>query len=216
MKTKSGKLCILNKYFYIAAAIFINSVSFDFLSAADLERASGDVDLVLYGGKYTDTNFSQIILHGKTNYKESYIAAGALNYRLEPRIRSIFFESEGQIVKHAGVMNHHELNGVLIARYHFSFMPASFAFGEGLSIASKTPELENRLKDIMALRFEDRERSKPVLNYFLFELDFSLPVVMHDPRIFIRLHHRSGVFGTYCSKTCGSNFITYGIKIGTD
>jgi len=216
MKVGCKKFCMFFRLFYMSVTLFFCSAPFDILSAADFERAVGDIDIVLYGGKYTDTNFSQIMLHGKTDYKESYIAAGALNYRLESQLRSIFFESEGQIVTHSGAMNHQELNGLLIARYHFSFLPASFAFGEGLSIASKTPELENRLKDLMALRFEDRERSKPVLNYFLFELDFSLPVVMHDPRVFIRLHHRSGVFGTYCPKTCGSNFITYGIKIGTD
>ena len=180
------------------------------------EPSRGKIDFSMYGGKYTQTDFAYILFRQQTEYMESYLAVGALNYLLDTKIRALNFETEGQIVKHFGFMQHSEVNGVLIARWPgFLSLPLSIAFGEGLSLASKRPRLEELEKNIFLMRFNSQKTS-PLLNYLMVELDFPLAELPHDPRLFFRIHHRSGVFGLYCPPTCGSNFITYGVKFSLD
>lgn len=171
-------------------------------------------DLLLYGGKYTDTNLGQILFRGKTDFRESFLAVGALNYQIGYSLREFHFESEGQLGVHFGEMNHLELNGLFIVRRPASpvFPALSLAMGEGLSLATENPELENPHDNLN----RRREKSSSLLNYLMFEMDYALPAYRYDPRLFFRIHHRSGAFGTYCPPTCGSNFITYGVKFSLD
>ena len=170
----------------------------------------GKLDFVFYGGQFADNDLHSIVLDLKNHPRESYLLAGALNYQLEARLRNIQFETETQVVKHFGEMGHMELNGVLIARglRFIPGLPLTLAFGEGLSFATANPELENP-RDLLGQRLE---RSRPLLNYLLIELDYPLENYQNDTRVFFRIHHRSGVFGLYCPPTCGSNFLTYGVK----
>lgn len=173
-------------------------------------------DLIMYGGIYTATDFSKIVTKFETDYKPSYLAAVALNYETPARLRSLRFETEGQIVQHSGWMDHMEYNGVLVARWHSThpYLPISLAFGEGLSYATEIPSVENREIDYGKLQLF-RQESNRWLNYFYLEMDVALPVFQEwNPRVLLRIHHRSGVFGTYCEYICGSNFITYGVKMG--
>jgi hypothetical protein len=173
-------------------------------------------DIIAYGGIYTATDFSKIVTRLETDYKPSYLAAVAINYETPARLRSLRFETEGQIVQHSGWMDHMEYNGVLVARWHsiHPYIPISLAFGEGLSYATEIPSVENREVDLGKLQFF-RQESNRWLNYFYLELDVALPVFQElQPRLLFRIHHRSGVFGTYCEYICGSNFITYGMKVG--
>lgn len=173
-------------------------------------------DLILYGGTYTATDFADIIWKFETDYRPSYLSAVALNWETPARLRSLRFETEGQIVQHTGLMNHQELNAVMVARWNsfVPYLPISVAFAEGLSYASEVPSLETREVDWGKLRFVER-KSNQWLNYFYLELDYALPLYQeYHPRLLFRIHHRSGVFGTYCEFICGSNFITYGVKLG--
>ena len=179
-----------------------------------LDLDSDKVDLLFYGGKFTDTDLLPILGRQDTKYMESYLAVGGLNYKLDATLLDLNFEAEGHLAKHFGIMRHTELNGALIARWKefIPGLPISLAFGEGLSLASRRPRLEHRRINIYDLRFRG-QKTKPLLNYIMLELDYSLPDLSdYDPRLFFRIHHRSGVFGLYCPPTCGSNFITYGLK----
>lgn len=114
-------------------------------------------------------------------------------------------------------MRHVEADGVFIGRISNIFnLPISFAAGEGLSWASQNPILENRRKgfDRGAFATYDIE-SRQLLNFLIFEFDYGFKSVAYYPRLFVRLHHRSGIWGTFCppDPPCGSNFITYGFKI---
>lgn len=168
---------------------------------------------LVYGGRYSHTTLLQILLRQYTDYDDSYIFTGAYSRQLPASIRDIYFETEGQLVKHFGIMNHLEMNALLIARYYVPvhFFNLSFALGEGVSMASKNPELENFGPDILKLRTKG-ERSRPVLNYIMVEMDFGIQKYP-EIKLFTRIHHRSGIFGTYCPDICGSNFLAYGIKI---
>ena len=175
------------------------------------ERFHGEgVSLVLYGGKFTDTSFLSILFRQQTDYRESYIYTGGLSFPLEPTIRDITFETEGNLTKHDGIMQHLEMNGFLIARFRPFSLPFSVALGEGLSVSSRNPGLETWRKDILKLRL-DEQRTSPLLNYLVLEMAFGLPFT--ESSVFFRIHHRSGVFGTYCPPTCGSNFISYGVRL---
>ncbi len=198
------------------ASIYADARTGEMPGAGGRTDFRGDWDLILYGGIYTDTSVGQILGQAKTDYKPSYLSAVALNYESPARLRALRFETEGQVVQHQGLMNHQELNGVLVARWHdfMPYLPMSVAFGEGLSYATERPTLENREIDYGKSQFF-RQESNQWLNYFYVELDWRLPLFRDlHPRLLLRLHHRSGVFGTYCEYICGSNFITYGVKLG--
>lgn len=197
-------------------------------------------DVLFYGGKFTDTDLLPIVLRAKTDYKASYIGAAGIiqpsNYRL-----GIFnFETEVHSVKHFGKMNHFEINAFYVARIQSILgFPMSIAIGEGLSLASENPKLENKKKGIyfgneqtdfytgtLAISKtiwipeytriqKDSIQSRNILNYVMIELDYGFPSLEYFPRVFIRIHHRSGVFGLYCppDPACGSNFVSYGLKL---
>lgn len=179
-------------------------------------RQQGKWDLILYRGLFTDTVFAEIMTAARTDYRPSTLTTLAFNYKTDARLRQLRFESEGQLVQHEGLMDHREFNGVLVARWDrfLPFLPMSLAFGEGLSYALEKPGLEQREIDLLELQLWP-ERTSRLLNYFYVELDWELPFLgERRPRLLFRIHHRSGVYGTYCDYGCGSNFITYGFKIG--
>jgi hypothetical protein len=174
-------------------------------------------DLSFYGGKYTETDLLPIIFRQNTRYKDSNIYVLSLSKELDYRFRFFNFEVEGNIAKHDGIMNHWEMNALYIARINNLFtLPMSFAIGEGISLASENPKLENKQKGFNWDNFTFQTRtvqSRNILNFVMVELEFGKKE-SDWPRIFFRVHHRSGVFGFYCppDPACGSNFITYGIR----
>ncbi|MCB1157738.1 MAG: hypothetical protein H7A25_16210 [Leptospiraceae bacterium] len=219
--------------------ILIISLGAEENAAKEKEKSGNHLDIIAYSGLYTETDLLPILFQQKTNYKASRISVLGLNYGLSSNIRFFDFEAEGQLVKHSGLMNHLEMNVFLLARWSNLFrLPVSIAFGEGISLASKNPLLENKKKGIYiygnyfdwyeasfishqfgSLPFNtefqlDSIRSSQVLNYLMVELDFAFEFLEYYPRIFMRIHHRSGVFGLYCKPdpACGSNFISYGVK----
>lgn len=170
-------------------------------------------NFMLYRGIYSRTTLGEILTAGYTRYHPSYITVLAVNRPLGYRLWRAPLEGEGQIVRHAGIQRHLEFNGVLLARISEPFRgtPFTFAIGEGLSLATRNPDLENPRRD---LRDPDvpEETSNNFLNYLVFELEMALPLDAYDPRVFLRVHHRSGVFGIFCPPYCGSNFVSYGVK----
>ncbi len=172
-------------------------------SAADADWKR--FDLLLYGGKFNDAVFRQILLSQETDYRESYVWVAALNYELGPLVGPITIETEGQVAFHTGIQDNYEVNLLMLVRREwvwdklFSF---SLAIGDGFSLASKIPALER----------EDNPRTNIFLQYLMVEFDLGLPSVSGRPRIMMRIHHRSGVYGLHCADTCGSNFVTYGLK----
>ncbi len=181
-------------------------------AAQSSEESSNSI--VFYRGVYTRTTLFSILTQGSVEYRPSYLTVAGWNKPLEGRIRDLTFETELQLGVHSGIMKHVEVNGLLVARYELpEGFPFSFAFGEGLSVASREPDLEKYGPDVLAWRFES-QYTRRVLNYLMVEMEFTglrnsqiIPV-----RPFFRIHHRSGIYGIYCPPTCGSNFVTYGIS----
>lgn len=170
-------------------------------------------DLAFYKGQFTQTNLKNIIIDGQTSYKPSFINVATASKPLQYSIFGFATEGEGQFAYHEGIMKHIEINGLVVFRTKqlSRGLPLRFGFGEGLSLASRNPDLENSRKSILDPNTES-EYSRKFLNYLMFEIDLALPVESYKPRAFLRIHHRSGIYGIFCPPTCGSNFIAYGVK----
>jgi len=114
----------------------------------------------------------------------------------------IRLEVEGQVVKHTLGNDNYEMNGLFVTRW-IAFpwnhvLGTSFAFGAGLSLASTLPS-------------EHQIHSNPLLAYLLWELDFYAPP-LPSWQLALRLHHRSGAYGTFNGVYAGSNYVGWGIK----
>ena len=200
--------------------------------------------ITLYHGKYTETDLMAILFRQRTNYDNSYITVLGYSYPLGTNIRWVNFEVEGQVGFHSGAMKHVEVNGFLTARTPPLFgLPFTLALGDGLSLASRNPDFENKAKgfylDPIYLSFSDvymvqmqnpdfpiywfsmqldKIESRHLLNYMMVEAEWRFVSVPFQPAVFMRVHHRSGVFGLYCppDPACGSNYISYGVKFALE
>ncbi|MCB1158425.1 MAG: hypothetical protein H7A25_14710 [Leptospiraceae bacterium] len=173
-----------------------------------------DWDLSYYRGKFSDTNLGEILLQGKTKYREDYVNILALNVPIHRRLWNTSLEAEGQMGWHSGIQKHMEFNTALLARFDGAGTSAlSFAVGEGLSLATFNPDLENPRKSFFS-PYTESEYSNKLLNFLIFELQVSAPSLfkLNVPSPFVRIHHRSGIYGVFCPPTCGSNYISYGFR----
>nr|WP_232227809.1 hypothetical protein [Leptospira wolbachii] len=172
-------------------------------------------NLVMYGGIFTTTDLIPIVFRQKTDYKESYIGSLGISRPLDYRIRWFDFLWEGNVTKHFGEMNHWELNGFYIVKIDRMYgSPISLSLGEGLSLASENPKLENKAKGYYLDGLQkDAIESRALLNYMMVEISSYLPFE-RKTELFLRVHHRSGIFGLYCppDPNCGSNFVSYGFR----
>lgn len=164
-----------------------------------------DLDFLFYGGKFVDKTFRRVVFRGETDYLPSYIWVAGLNYKLGKLVGPLTIETEGQVGRHTGIQDNWEVNALVIARMEWVWENAfsfSVAMGDGFSLASEKPKLE----------IKENPSTNVFLQYLLAEIVFGLPSVSWHPRFMIRVHHRSGAFGIHCAGTCGSNFVTYGLK----
>lgn len=161
--------------------------------------------LTLYGGASAQDNIGDVYSFQATFPDDSYIAVVALTRELWRYRDWIGLEAEGQVGKHFGTMDHWEINGLLALRWHRfpwdKYLETSFAVGNGLSVATEVPDVEE----------EGDDDSQELLNYLLFELALGLPQYPQWAFV-IRLHHRSGVFGLFNGVRGGANFVCGGIK----
>ncbi|MCB1309403.1 MAG: hypothetical protein KDK30_14530 [Leptospiraceae bacterium] len=184
---------------------------------AERRRILRGWSLAYYRGQYTATDFGAVLLSADTDYKSSYIDVAALSKPVPYTFLGFPLEGEGQVVRHSGRQKHLEFNAVLIARWGdpFQGMPFSLGFGEGVSLATRNPDMENQRRTLLHANVHEEEDSRNFLNYLLVELEFGLgDFEAHRTRAFLRVHHRSGIYGLLCPPTCGSNFVSYGLRFG--
>lgn len=174
---------------------------------------ASDWSMLAYGGKWTETDLLPILFRQRTDYRGSYLWALGMNRHIR-QYDFLSVEAEGTLAGHSGAMTHGESTAAVVGRIDLP-LGIRLRAGEGLSIASRNPGLENRRFD--PLRWPlvlKSQKSSPVLNYLSFELDAGLPDGFQESRLLFRIHHRSGIFGLMCPPTCGSNFISYGVRLG--
>lgn len=142
------------------------------------------------------------------NLRSSYLYNASVGRewgRPIPSVDSLYLDFEGQLGFHTGQQDHTEVAAAAILRWeHFPWdeeLDTSFAVGEGLSWASSVPQREKR---------SDRG-SAQLLNYVLFDVSVS-PWKRKRWEGFFRVHHRSGVFGTFSDVYGASNLVGFGIR----
>lgn len=165
----------------------------------------------IFSGRLNEDSLGDT-LAGEASYPGSVLAGMAVSRKFDsvkawfgPLRDKLDFELEVQAVKHFGVQEHWEANGLIVLRWlpfpWDDVLDTSFALGEGISHAFDVPELE-------AIGREDTPKT---LNYLLFELAFS-PPESPEMAFVVRLHHRSGVFGLVDGKRDASNAIAMGVR----
>ena len=119
------------------------------------------------------------------------------------RYKQLRLEVEGQVGKYFGQEHQWQLNGLLIAHWHWfpwnKYIDTTLAVGDGISYNTEISKIEK----------EDDEDAGLWLNYLMFELTSGLPKYPQWD-VVVRIHHRSSIYGL--AGAGGSNFLTAGIK----
>ncbi len=159
----------------------------------------------IYVGQATDNHLTAMVTEG-TGFMDYYLVSIGLGREIWRYRDCISFEWEIQIAEHYGHQSYEEYNAMLVARWlkfpWDRYLDTSFGFGEGLSYASETPEVEIKNYDDKVSRF---------LNFLKFEIAVNLPSTPEWVG-FVQIYHRSGVFGTFNGVTGASNFIGLGLR----
>lgn len=190
------------KAFRVAITVLVLAVfATPFPAAAD---TGGDWAVTAYGAVQTHSDLWEMF-HNPDFENNYHFLAVALSRRIHSLSRHLDLEVEGQAVKHFGDQNHWEFNALLALRWNTfpwdSYLDTSFAFGNGVSYATRTPRIEE----------VQHEKTHAFLDYMLFELALSLP---QEPRwsLVWRIHHRSGAFGLFNGVHGASNALGMGLK----
>lgn len=169
-------------------------------------RADDQWFVSFYTGQYSNTALNEII-RLNTDFESSNIYVLSLGKELGVFKDRIGYELEGQAAWHSGKQDNGELNCAFTLRWlpfiWDKYLDTSFAFGNGISYATSDPELE--------IREGDENKTSQWLYYILVELAFALP---QQPQwdLFVRIHHRSSVFGLIDNISTGSNFVGLGLR----
>lgn len=160
----------------------------------------------IYAGQYSDTALNEIVRFS-TQFETSHVYVLSLGKELGVFKDKIGMELEGQVGWHSGMQSHNEINMSFTLRwlpfFWDRYLDTSFAFGNGVSYASDDPELE--------IRESDDEETNQWLYYILVEMAFVVPNY-EQCDIFVRIHHRSSVFGAIEGVVAGSNFVGAGVR----
>jgi hypothetical protein len=160
-----------------------------------------------FAGVLSVEESSDIWLHGNFELADDTLFGAGLSKRLFSVGRYLDFELELQSVKHFGDQNNFEFNLPFIARWNAcpwdGFIDTSLAFGDGLSIATETPDLEKA-------RYGG-DKAGSALNFVMLELTLALPE--HPNVQFVnRFQHRSGAFGLINDAGDASTAFAWGVK----
>ena len=167
--------------------------------------------VTFFSGAYTDRTVGVALSNFPGALEKNYMHGIVLSRHIARFWNDWFsLEGEGMVAHHHGKhkearQSYQEYVAAMLLRYdHFPWnhhLHTSVALGEGLSLASKTPQREVQI----------RGHSRRLLNYLAFELALTLP---RHPRysLVYRLHHRSGVFGLFDNVRGASDYYLLGLR----
>lgn len=177
-------------------------------ASASHRTAATERYIAFYSGRYSPERFKDILTGGVPELHSSHLVALAYGRALRQRARSQW-DTEVQLVQHFGRQSHQEINALIVARWlRFpwdSWLDTRVAFGEGLSYATRVPPLEPRSGG--------EGRSTRLLNYLMAEIEAMVPGQPNTGwSVFLRVHHRSGVFGIFDGVNGGANYVGLGVR----
>ena len=182
--------------------------------------------LALYGARWVDSDLPDMpgkLAGGTLEVDDAWLAGLAFTWRATPDIglpwpgrdpgrEGIALELEGQLIRHFGLQDHFETTAALVLRTP-TWRPlgdfgVNLAWGNGLSWAFDDPAYE---KGQTGLRGQETRR----LQYHM-SLELEFPPGDSRVRPFLRLHHRSGMYGVTSPQETGSNYLGVGLRFALD
>lgn len=163
----------------------------------------------VYTGKYTaDPLPDHILLLQPITFEDAWITVVNYGRVLARPTPSRRWEAEMQLgLHHSGVQDHLETNIAVLHRWSDwpwdGLIHTSFAVGSGLSYATEVPYLERTGKP--------GPDATKLLLYLALEFE-AVPATAENWSIFGRIHHRSGVFGTFNGVHGGSDHVGIGVR----
>lgn len=161
--------------------------------------------VMYYHGVGTSNDLGQTLAFD-IDWEDSQFTGLVFNRVMFPFWRYFTFELEGQVLKHFEKQKNWEYNGLFLIRFHpfilDEYIDIDFAAGEGISYASSIPVIEEE---------QHPNDTSHLLNYIVFEIAFTLPQY-RSWTVVTRIHHRSGVFGSFNGAHGGSNFFATGLR----
>jgi hypothetical protein len=170
---------------------------------ADPERA-----LTVYAGPYTDNSLpEEIALLQPLTFEDADLVAGAYSQSFAHPSPRQQWEWEVNVASWTGNQDHFEVNGLVMWRWKAfpwnDTVRTTFGFGNGLSYANSAPDLE--------AFFHPETGTNHLLWHIATELTFGAPR-WEAWDVVLRVHHRSGVFGTFDGVDGGSNVVALGLR----
>ncbi len=163
--------------------------------------------VTVYGGRQVQNSLpEELILFQDIDTTDAYIAA--VSYaKVIDRYPRMQWELEGNIAKNFIDQSNWEFNGALVLRWMKfpwnDLLRTSAAFGNGLSVANKIPVVEDA--------GEPDTGTNELLYFIVLEFEMARPNWDHWSLV-LRVHHRSGVYGTFDDVSGGSNVLAGGVK----
>ncbi|MEM8709579.1 MAG: hypothetical protein AAGG01_01390 [Planctomycetota bacterium] len=178
---------------------------------------AGKQAVSVYAGPYTDNSLpEEILLFKPLSFEDATLVAASYGQIIAEPSPNYRWELEGNVVQWLGDQDHQELGGLALFRWMSfpwdEFVDTSFAFGNGLSWATENPDLEaffhpdtgtTQLLWHIAVEFELARPER---------LRATSPSWLDSWATFVRVHHRSGVFGTFDGVDGGSNVLALGLR----
>lgn len=164
--------------------------------------------LALYTGSYTDESLPEdIALLQPIDFEDARLVAVAYDHRIARPHPSLSVELEGNVAHWFNEQDHTEFNGLLFLRWldlpWDRWIDTSVGIGNGLSWATDEPLLEQR--------FHQDTGATRLLYHTAIDISVAIPGAKGWEG-FLRVHHRSGVYGTFDDVNGGSNVIGFGLR----
>ena len=192
-------ICIKISHLFVAAVM---SMTFTLSGMAD----EGKHFVSLVWGRSTEKDLQALATFDYHGFVDSEIMLVSVGKEVKEFKAPLRLEVEGQIGKHWGYQKHWETNAALVLRWlKFPWdrhVDSSFAIGDGISYASEDPQIE----------VDKLGRTSKILNYLLLELECAIPD-QDKWSVFMRIHHRSGIYGLIDGVSGGSNMLTGGVRL---
>lgn len=162
----------------------------------------------VFSGKYTASGLpDEILMLRSIEFDQAWIAVVNFGYELGAPTLSRRWEAELQFGQHWGEQDHQEINAALLHRWSDwpwdGLVDTSFALGGGLSWGLDVPALEAAGKP--------GDNATRTLFYMALEFE-AVPRGTRRWSVFGRIHHRSGIFGTFNGVHGGSDHVGIGVR----
>lgn len=184
---------------------------------------AGDCSVAVHGGRQVVSPMSQVFFERypaipvwKWTWRDSDIVALSFSRRLATFWQALAIEPEFGVAQRFGTMHAAEFWGAVVVRWtEFpwnDYVRTTIALSEGVSVASKIDPLERALNDPKVTKTGVTRNASLVLNYFSPEITFGVPQ-LQSYDLFVRWHHRSGLFKTINGVNGAAQYATLGLRM---